>query len=378
MSDHHPTVARVDLGALRENYQRLRDLAGPEVVLLPVIKADAYGHGMKEAARTLRRAGARRFAVSDVAEGIALREAGIRGGIHLLEPAPASAAGEIVEYGLIPVLGSLRPAEILDRIARRRGRRVSVHVKVDTGMTRLGVEPEGAEDLCRRLARMPGILIEGIFTHFPLADTDRAFTRGQVRRLQALCGALRRSGIVPRYVHAANSFGLAAYRFPGLNLARPGIMLYGIHPVPTASWRRRIPLRPVLSVHSRVLFVKRIPRGRGVGYGHTFTAPRDMILAVVPIGYSDGYLRALSNTSSVLIAGRRCPVVGAVTMDQILVDADRVSGIRPGTPVTILGREGRLAITAEDLAREAGTIPYEIVCNLGNRLPRRFTRSARG
>src|SRR3989338_105698 len=233
-------------------------------------------------------------------------------------------------------------------------------------MGRLGIWHEEAYEFIQKVYALRHLRIMGIFTHFPAADTDKLFTKGQVKNLYALVKKLDRSGLIVPYIHAANSMGLAGFKTHVLNLARPGLMLYGLYPHP--GLRKKILLKPVLNVRSRVIFLKNVAKGRSISYGRTFFTKKDMLVATVPIGYNDGYFRAFSNNASVLINGVRCPVIGRVTMDQIMVDASRVKALRLGAPVTILGAQKKERISAEELADHAGTINYEIVCSLGNRL----------
>src|SRR3989338_2494785 len=235
-------------------------------------------------------------------------------------------------------------------------------------MGRLGIWHEEAYEFIQKVYALRHLRIMGIFTHFPAADTDKLFTKGQVKNLYALVKKLDRSGCIVPYIHAANSMGLAGFKTHILNLARPGLMLYGLYPHP--GLRKKIRLKPVLNVRSHVIFLKKVARGRSISYCRTFFTKRDMLGATGPVGYSDGYFRALSNKAAVLIGGRRCPVVGRVTMDQIMVDATHVRGIALGAPVPWLGTQNQENISADELAGHAGTINYEIVCSLGNRLPR--------
>lgn len=338
--------------------------------VLAVVKADAYGHGMERIVLLLDKEAVGFFGVSDVTEGIALRRIGIKKPVLLFESTLASHAPQIAEYRLMPTVCTLELADALNRCARKRKRRIDVHVKVDTGMGRLGIWHEEAFDFIRKISALRSLRITGIFTHFPAADTDRRFTKKQVKRLYDLVMRLDRAGLVIPYIHAANSMGLAGYQTRVFNLARPGLMLYGLYPHPAL--RKKIRLRPVLSVRSHVIFLKEIKKGRSVSYGRTFFTKRDMLVATVPIGYNDGYFRALSNRAGVLIGGIRCPVIGRVTMDQIMVDVSRVRAVQVGTPVTVLGAQKREQVSADELAWHAGTINYEIVCSLGNRLPRLY------
>jgi len=385
INEQRLTWAEVDLKAVRYNVRQLARLTERsrfriktrpraesrikgEAMLLAVIKAEAYGHGMERIARVLDRAGVGYFGVSDIREGKALRALKIKKPILLFESTLAKDAKDIVDHRLMPTICTWELAKALNRYAVGKRKVIDVHIKVDTGMGRLGVWHEEAYEFIKRVSKLDHLRIMGIFTHFPAADTDRRFTHKQLKILHDLVIRLDRNGIVVPYVHAANSMGLAGYKTQVVNLFRPGLMIYGQYP--DLSLRKKIRLKSVLSVHSRVIFLKKVKKGRSISYGRTFFTKKDMTVATVPIGYNDGYFRLFSNRSSVLVNGARCPVIGSVTMDQIMVDVSRVRGVRPGSAVVILGAGGREKVTADELARHAGTINYEIVCSLGNRLPK--------
>ncbi len=365
------TWAQVDLSAIRHNFKVLKRNA---VEILPVIKADAYGHGMIAVAQELDGLGVKIFGVSDLCEGRELRIKGFKNDILLLEsPLPALAA-DVVKYHLIPCVCTMDLASALNKEAAKYKEKVKVHIKVDTGMGRLGVWHKDAFEFIRLVASFPNLVIDGIFTHFPLSDIDSKFTQQQLKDFAALIDSLGELKKTIRYFHAANSMGLSAYQDSILNLARPGLMLYGLYP--REDLRKKIKLKPVMSVKTHVLFVKTLEKGRGVSYGHTYVAKRNMKVATLAIGYSDGYFRCLSNKACVLIHAKRCPVLGNVTMDQIIVDVSKVkSPVRIGDLAIVLGSDKNENISAEELGRKAGTINYEIVCNLGNRLEREYIKS---
>ena len=379
------TCAEVNLKAIRHNLQQIRRLASRNKFFLPrrknfkkidilaVVKADAYGHGMKEVSQLLNREGVNLFAVSDITEGIYLRkEAGIKKPILLLESNLPAHARLIGSYHLTPTVCSLSLAQALNQYAKTRKKNISIHVKVDTGMGRLGIWHKDAFAFIEKLFTLRHLMIQGIYTHFPSADTDPSFTKRQIKHLYNLVIQLDKRGMVIPYVHAANSMGLAGYQTHILNLVRPGLMLYGLYP--KHSLRKKIHLKPALSVKSKVIFLKDIEKGRSVSYGRTFVASKKMRAATIPIGYNDGYLRCFSNQASVLIGGKRCPILGRVTMDQIVVDVSSLKNLSLGAEVVILGNQGKETISADELASRAGTIHYEIVCSLGNRLPRCYIR----
>ncbi len=376
------TFAEIDLKAIRHNLREIRRLSSQNKFSLPyrknlkavdilaVVKADGYGHGMQEVSGLLAKEGVNFFAVSDVSEGICLRKTGIKKPILLLEsPLPAQAK-LIGDYDLTPTVCSLELALALEKSAWEKRKNITIHVKVDTGMGRFGVWHAQAFSFIQKLFRFKHLIIQGIYTHFPVADVDQAFTKRQIEYLYALVTQLDQKGLIIPTIHAANSMGLAGYKTHILNLARPGLMLYGLYP--KNSLKRKLHLKPALSVKSKVIFLKNIEKGRSISYGRTFIAKRRMRVATIPIGYNDGYLRCFSNKSFVLIQGQRCPVLGRVTMDQIVVDVSSLKDLRLAAEVVILGIQGKETITADKLAQYAQTINYEIVCHLGNRLPRRY------
>ena len=363
-----PTWAEVDLKAVAHNFREIQRLAGPRTEILPVVKGDAYGHGMIAVARLLNKRGVNFFGVSDIAEAIELRSHGITKNILLFESTLPSDTRKIVQYHLTPTICTLELAAALNRWARKSHQPIDIHVEVDTGMGRLGVWHKDAGEFIAQLMRFPNLSIKGIYTHFPAAETDRRFTENQVKNLYNLVTSLDKQGLIVPYIHAANSMGVCGYKTRILNLARPGLMLYGLYP--TQELRSRIHLKPVLSIKSKIMLVKKVTKGRSISYGRTFIAAKDMTVATLAIGYRDGYLRALSNKSSVIVGGQRCPVVGRVTMDQMMVDVSKVRSVKLGSTAIILGKEGKVSVSAEELADWAGTISYEIVCNLGSRLPR--------
>ncbi len=363
-----PTWVEVDLTAIRHNFKEIQRLAGKTTEVLCVVKGDAYGHGLVRVATLLEGLGLGFFGVSDIEEGIVLRKNGIKKPILVFESTLPSHVPTIVDYNLIPTVCTMSFALALNRYAWSINERLPIHVEVDTGMGRLGVPLKEAFDFVRRLSPLRNLSIQGMYTHFPLAETNARFTQKQIQDLYNLVQRLDQSGVVVRYIHAANSMGLVGYQTQILNLARPGLMLYGLSPV--SRRKSTISLKPAMSVKSKILFVKGIAKGHGISYGHTFVAPRDMKVAILAIGYKDGYLRCLSNKSFVLIAGRRCAVIGRVTMDQITIDVSKVPSLRIGGEAVILGRQKDASITADELAGYADTISYEIVCSLGNHLPR--------
>ncbi len=365
-----PTFATVDPIALRANFTAIRAKVGARVRILAPVKGDAYGHGAVAVARTLAGEGCDAFGVALVEEGAQLRDAGLEGLVLCLGGVGRYGADEVVRRGLTPVLYDEGDAERLDAAARAAGTRVRVHLKVDSGMGRLGVPLPHWERFLDRLARFSSIEVEGFMTHFAESDAeDDTFTREQHRRFKAALATLRARGWRPSIVHACNSGAVLTRRDAHADMVRPGILLYGV--APAKGLHESLPLAPVMGVVTQVLFVKDLPPNARVSYGQGFTTRRASRIATLPVGYADGYPRALGNRAHVLVQGRPCPVVGVVCMDLCMVDVTDVpEPVESGDAVVLLGEQGGARIGVDDLAAWAGTIPYEILCGFSERVPR--------
>ncbi|MEC7242169.1 MAG: alanine racemase [Myxococcota bacterium] len=365
-----PTCARIDLTAVRSNYRKLAGLMGDSVRLFAAVKGDAYGHGACEVARALEQEGCEDFGVALVEEGRALREAGVRGRILCLGGAHTGPE-EALESNLTPVLFDLESAKRFDALGRARGEPVKVHLKVDTGMGRLGVLLSDWPAFLDRFADLSHVRVEGIMTHFSDADdVEDHFTVEQNRRFEEALEMARARAFHPSVVHAANS--AAAMKFPHLrhSMVRMGLSLYGIPPFSECP----VKLDPVMRVTTEVLMVKNIPSNYGLSYSRSWRSQRPSRIATLPVGYADGYLRSLSNRGLVGINGQRCPVRGAVCMDMMMVDVtDCAERVRVGDEVELVGG----LIGAAELASWAGTIPYEILTGWSGRVPRNFQGSAK-
>ena len=359
---YRPTWIEVDLGAIRHNVGVLRP---PGVELMAIVKANAYGHGDVPVAKAVLDAGATWLGVALVEEALRLREAGIEAPILVLSELPAGSEAIAIAHRLTPALYT--DAGLHRLAAAARGAAIGVHVKVDTGMHRVGVWPP--EDAIAYLGRVAdaGLDLEGLWTHFASSDEDEATTTAQVERFAAVSSAARRAGFVPRYLHAANSGGTIRHPESVFDLVRPGIALYGIPPAPGVG--DGLGLRPALTWRSQVTMAKRLPAGERVSYGHRYRLEHDAWIVTVPVGYADGYPRAASSKADVLIGGRRCRVAGSVTMDHLLVDCG-ANEAAVGDEVVLLGRQGAEEVTAWELAGHADTIGYEIVTRLSERVPR--------
>lgn len=369
-----PTWAEIDLNALARNFQIIRKLVGPQVKVLAAVKANAYGHGAVECARRLQNEGVDWFGVALPEEGIELRQASITTPILCLAGFWAGQQDACLQHELIPVVYRLETIELLDRAAADRCVVADVHVKIDTGMGRLGVRFNEVSDFCEGLKRCRNIRVDGLMTHLASADDEeyQSFTNEQLRRFQQAIALFRERGFAPTHIHAANSAGLFSYSESRGNLVRPGGTLYGFTRDVLPSNLAAPPLRAVMSLHSRIMLVKNVPRGEHLGYGCTFETSRDSLIATIPIGYDDGYRRALSNRGQIIVRGQFAPVVGRVSMDLTLIDVTDVADVALDDRVTLLGRDDDLSISAEELGELSGTISYEITCGISNRVPRKY------
>ena len=367
-----PTRAEIDLGALTRNYRTLRE-AGPAVEVLAVVKADAYGHGAVPVARTLEKAGVAFLGVALVEEGLVLREAGLRSEILVLGGAYEGGWELLLAQRMVPVVFRPEHLEALARAARAREETARAHLKVDTGMGRLGVQSSEVPAFLEAARAFPEVRLDGLCSHFANADlADAALTREQIVRFRTALAQMRAAGHDPRWRHLSNSAGLLALPEVRdgmeLNLVRPGLGLYGLVPAPWLRPPRK--LEPVLRWKTAVVHLKTVPTGTPISYGSTWTAPRPSRIATLPVGYADGWSRLLSNRGSVLVQGRRAPVVGRVCMDLCMVDVTDVPGVAVGDEVVLLGTQGEQSQDAHQLAQLQGTIAYDVLCAIGARVPR--------
>jgi alanine racemase len=367
--------AEIDLDALEHNLNLVRQsLTGQKVLL--AIKADAYGHGAAEIGAVLQDK-VDVFGVAGVEEGINLRQNGVKNSpILVLSPLPYHEIPALFDFDLTPTVTEPRFAELLGAEAKRRGRKMKVHVEIDTGMGRTGVSPAEAGELVRAIRQQPQLEIDGIFTHFPTADSDFSFTARQIRDFTLLIEDLRQAGTAGFLRHAANTSGYLNFPASHFDMVRPGLIVYGILPDSYAArTTERLPTRPVMSLRSRVVNLRRILKGHSVSYQRHFIAPRDSRIAVITAGYGDGYPYALTNRGSVLIRSRRAPIVGNVCMDLTMIDVTDIPAVAIGDVVTLMGSDDGGTITANEVADWARTIPYEITCRVSPRVPRVFKRA---
>ena len=362
--------AEIDLAALERNLKHIRAALPARLKYVAVVKADAYGHGLQQTAARLMHAGADLFAVANIAEAAALREIGPGWPILVLSAVLPEEDRFLAEYDVTATVSSADEVDRLNEAGRRAGRPISVHLKIDTGMGRLGVWHLQAPALYAKIRAASHVRLEGVFTHFSSADSDSAYT-GKQRRL--FLETLRRlPGLDPKRlaIHADNSAGLETLqRRSPINAVRVGLLQFGILPHPS-SILARVQAEPVLSFHARVGLVKQLPRGTAISYNRTHTLSRSATIAIITAGYGDGIPISCSNRAQILVRGRRCPVLGRVTMDQTVVDVSDVPGVAVGDQATLVGRQGEEMIAVTEFAKWAETIPYEILCSVTKRVPR--------
>ncbi len=366
-----PTWAEIDLDALASNYNLVRKKVGPEVVAMGVVKANAYGHGSIECARRLQTEGAHWFGVALPEEGIQLRSAGINQNILCLGGFWRGQAQACIQHSLLAVVYRLDMLESLNRAAKDAGVIADVHVKIDTGMGRLGVRFDELNDFVARLKRFENIRVDGLMTHFAAADEQSCepLTVSQTQRFEDAVREFGQHGFTPRYRHLSNSAAIYSRDEAWGNMVRPGGVLYGL-------WRDVLapgiepPFKPVMSLRTQITLLKWVREGETIGYGCTFEASRKSLIATLPVGYDDGYMRGLSNRAHVIVRDVFAPVVGRVSMDLTLVDVTNVPGVSLDDEVTMFGVAGNKRISVEDLAKTVGTLSYEITCRVGERVPR--------
>ena len=374
-----PVWAEIDLGAITHNAGVLRELVAPAEVCA-VVKASGYGHGSVQAAEAALRGGATWLGVALVEEGALLRQAGIDAPVLILSEPPVRAFPEVVALDLVPTLYTFEGVEAAAKAVAASGRQepMPVHVKVDTGMHRVGAPPDVAAGVARGVAARYELQLQGLYTHFAVADEpDRDdFTAGQLAAFRAVVDELATGGVRPALLHAANSAGAIAHPAARLDLVRCGISLYGHAPSEELA-EARVPvldeLRPAMAVKARVSYVKEVGPGEGISYGLRYTTRSRTVIATVPLGYADGVPRRLAACGGeVLVGGCRCPIAGTVTMDQITVDCGPGATVAIGDEVVLIGRQGDAEVTAWEWASRTGTIPYEILCGISQRVPREF------
>lgn len=367
MQNYRPVWAEVDLECLKRNLRRVKGYTNSE--LMPIVKADAYGHGALEVVRTLKDEGIRRFGVAFLEEALELRKHFPGLTLMVIGPTLPEYSDILVKQDIIPEIFQVRQAEALSEAAVRLKAAARIHIKVDTGMGRIGFRDTAFEDI-KRIASLPGLYLEGIYTHLASADSiDLSYGRQQLAVFDQLYERLYDSGIRIPVRHAANSSAIMQFPVSHYELCRPGLIIYGLNPLDFAA-EEESGLETVMSLKTRIVHLKTIAKGQSVSYGRSFVSARPTKVATLPLGYADGLRRAMSNSGEVLLKGRRAPIIGRVCMDQTMIDVTDFDDAAVGDEVIILGRDGNESITANELAAKAETISYEILCGISKRVPR--------
>ncbi len=362
---YRQTWAEVSLVSLSKNFQSLRNIIPVYTKVMACVKADAYGHGLVQVAQKLAQEEVEYFGVASIDEGVKLRQSGIKVPILILGLVLNKDILPLFDFKLTPTVSSLDFARALNKVAIKRKQNLCVHIKIDTGMGRIGFLPEEAKKAIIVMHQFKTLFIEGLFTHLACADINRSFTLQQLEAFNKVVRQLALVGVRIPLLHAANSMGVMGYKESHFNMVRPGLALYGLSPRATL----KVKLEPVLSLKSKVVYTKKLPAGYGLSYGHDYVTKHNTNIVTIPIGYGDGYPRNLSNIAPVLIGGKRFKVSGRVCMDQLLVDVGK-NNIKAGSEVVLIGKQGKNSVTVDELAKLSQTISYEIVCGLGSRIPR--------
>jgi alanine racemase len=372
VTDFRPTRAEIDLGALEHNFGAIKKRLSKDVKIMVVVKANAYGHGLIEVSRTLKKRRVDYLGVATVDEAMVLRKNAVKTPVLVLGSVLPGEVKPAVKNDITLTLCSDSLLKACVREARRVKKKVKVHVKVDTGMGRIGIWHEDAADFVRRAYGKKEIILEGLYTHFSIAGRDNFFTQYQIESFENFIEEVESSGVRAKYKHAANSIALIDLDRSHLNLVRPGIVIYGIYP--KRNFPKLIDLKPVMSLKTRITYIKEVPPGRSISYGRTFITQKKTRIATLPVGYADGYGRILSNKAKALVRGRTAPVVGKITMDQTMIDVGHIKEAKLKDEVVLIGYQKGHRISCEELARLCGTIPYEIVTGISERVPRVYKK----
>lgn len=379
MKTYLRVCAEINLNAVAYNLNSMKENLEEGVRMIAVVKTDGYGHGAIPIARMAETYDYMwGFATATVEEALQLRHAGIRKPVLILGFTFPDACEEIVRHEIRPTVFTMSAAEQLSREAVRQKRTVHVHIKVDTGMSRIGLKDDGeGAELVREISLLPNVELEGLYTHFARADEkDKGPARAQLARFQAFAGLLKNRGIKIRMHHCSNSAGIFDLKEANMDAVRAGISIYGLYPSEEVN-QLAVPVTPVLTLKSHVVYVKDIGPGTSISYNGTFTAEKPMRIATVPVGYGDGYPRSLSNKGKVIIRGRQASILGRICMDQFMVDVTEIPEVRAGDLVTLIGADGGNGITMEDLGELSGRFNYELACDIGKRVPRRFWKDGK-
>ena len=381
MAHHRATRAEINLKAFKHNLQNLKTVLGSKTDIMAVIKADAYGHGALPCAKAAIESGVGYLGAGVIEEGIELRKNGIKGPVLILGGIFPDEVTDLVHYNLSTILHTAHLAEALSKEGKKQGKTVNIHIKLDTGMNRLGILPENLLALTEKISSLPNLKIEALSTHFSSADDeDLSITNQQIELFKNTLNKLKETGITPPLTHLANTSALFRFAESHSTMVRPGLILYGALPSPILNPvvqnfcqnENLESFEPVMQWKSRIILLKSVQKGQALSYSRKYFTQKDSYIATLPIGYADGLPRRLSNNMEVLVKGRRVPQVGTICMDMILIDVSEVPDVQIGEEVVIFGKQGDEVIQVEELAQKANTIPYEILCNVGKRVPRTY------
>ncbi|MCK4647941.1 alanine racemase [bacterium] len=371
--DSQSTRAEIDLDALVHNFKEIRKKVSPDVGVMAIVKAQGYGHGMVQVSRPLEKEGVNYFGVTSPSEAFLLRKEGIKSPILILGPTMLEEIEKIIKKDITQTICTKEMALVLQGECKKLKKRFKVHIEVDTGMGRTGVPYQRALKLVKEVAKISELKVEGIFTHFSTADEeDKSFTKEQIKRFKEVLEKLEAEGIDIPLRHAANSAGILNFPESYFNMVRPGLALYGIYPSEYVS--RSLDLHPVMSLKSKVTYLKRVKKGATISYGKTYVTNKNTTIAILPIGYEDGYNRLLSNKGEVIIRGKKVKIAGRVCMDQTILDMGEVSDVKVGDEVVLIGKQGKERVSVEEIAKKVETVPHEVICRIAERVPRIYTR----
>lgn len=372
MKFYRPTFAEIDLKAIRYNLRRIKDSIDKNVKILGVVKKDAYGHGIREVSKAITKEGVDYLGVASLDEARELRNIGIKDKIIVLGSILPDEIEGVLKFDVVQTVSDLDIARSISKLAQKKNKKINIHIKIDTGMGRLGFWHEEAVEVIKKIKALKNILIEGIFTHFPSAEEDEVFTKRQIKYFDSLVKELQKQNINIPLRHTSNSMALIDFKDSHMNMVRPGLIMYGLYP--REDLMKNLKLAPALSLKTKVSHVKSVSKGRSISYGRTYITKKDTRIAIIPVGYGDGYSRHLSNRGWVLIKGKRAPIVGRICMDMSMVDVGHLKDVRPGDDVVLIGTQCRERIRLEEIASLTDTIPYEVVCNIGHRVPRIYIK----
>ena len=379
MKKHSRVCANIDLDAILFNMESMRKKIDSAAKIMAVVKADGYGHGAIPIAREIEHLDyLYGYAVATVEEGLILRKSGIKKPILILGYIFPEQYEDVIAAEIDPSVFTFEMAQKLSDAAKKVGKKCKIHFAVDTGMSRIGYQvTEQSADEMAQIAKLPHMIVEGIFTHFAKADeSDKTFTYEQMEKFRKMTEMMEKRNVSIPLKHCSNSAGIAEIRKANMDMVRAGITLYGLWPSDEVD-KNSLALRPVMELKTHVAYVKKLEAGRAVSYGGTFTTERESMIATIPVGYADGYCRGLSNKGSVLIHGKRAPICGRVCMDQFMVDVTDIADVKIGDEVTLLGKDGSGEITLEELGALSGRFNYEFACVLGKRVPRVFYKNGK-